>query len=106
VSPLAHASRSTSTFEGAGSKFWTDETFKGAVSDVTYSEFKSSIATGNPLSGESKKELATALKNWALGHGCTNYAHMFFPLRVADGRAQAAFKFESMVDLDFDSVSA
>lgn len=39
-----------------------------------------------------RKEVAAALKDWALEGGAVGYAHMFSPMRVADGRTQAAYK--------------
>ena len=46
-------------------------------------------AAGGGRAG-TKKEVASALKEWALETGAVQYSHMFQPLRVSDGRTQAA----------------
>lgn len=91
----------STAFESLGSKTFTDATLKAAVSEATYNEFKAGNVSGAPLSDGAKKELATAIKNWALEHGCVNFAHFFQPMRVSDARSQAAYKMDGFVDLDF-----
>jgi glutamine synthetase len=73
------------------------------VSEAVYTEFKSSLVTGEALSKQCKQELTDALKKWALSEGCTYMAHMFTPLRTREGRVHPGFKYDSLVDLDFTS---
>lgn len=53
------------------------------------------------LSAECKKNVTLGIKAWALEHGCVYLAHMYSPLRAADGRVQPGFKFDSLLDLDY-----
>ena len=94
---------STEAFDIIGSKSFSDATMKSRVSEATYSEFKASIVSGAALSDDSKKEIATAMKDWAVEMGAINFAHMFTPIRVGDGRSQSAYKIDGFMDLDFGS---
>jgi glutamine synthetase type III len=53
----------------------------------------------------SKEELTTAIKDWALENGCRYMAHMYSPLRGSDGRVQPGYKMDSLLDIDYSSVS-
>jgi len=98
---MAARAFSAAIHDAIGSKSFTDATMKSMVSANTYAEFKAGIVESKPLSSDAKKELTNAVKEWALGKGCTKFAHYFTPIRMGDGRAQSAYKLDGFVDLDF-----
>ena len=60
-----------------------------------YKSLKQTIETGGTLDAGTADAVAESMKTWALDHGATHYAHVFFPLT-----GQTAEKHDSFFDPD------
>ena len=63
-----------------GSMVFGDKVMKERLSAKAYSAVKESMESGATLSTEVAKEVATAMKDWAISLGATHYTHWFQPM--------------------------
>merc|ERR1719191_1922989 len=88
------------------SRVFDDAAMKKCLPEKVFKSFQDSIVTGAPTCEDDQKIIATALFKWAREHGCTDFAHWFFPSRGGSGAvggAVGAMKMDTLVDLDFQS---
>merc|ERR1719473_2006981 len=73
-----------------------------------YERFRKAAATGAELSKGDKGSIADAMYKWALSKGCTQFSHIFYPVRSAGVGvlgSSAGMKHDSFVSLDFGNPS-
>ncbi|MBR5192319.1 MAG: glutamine synthetase III [Clostridia bacterium] len=63
-----------------GTMVFNDKVMKERLSKQIYSEVRSAINNGTPLSIDCAKEVAIAMKDWAIEKGATHYTHWFQPM--------------------------
>lgn len=81
-------------------------TMQKYVAEDVFFRFKDALLTGDATSDSDKKVIADSLFKWARERGATDFAHWFFPCRGGSGAvggAIGACKYDTLVDLDFDS---
>lgn len=59
---------------------FTHEVMKEYIADTTLNQMLASIEEGKPLGRDIANSVAIGMKNWALEHGATHFAHWFQPL--------------------------
>ncbi len=103
IAAIANAPEIRSTFDYKTSptgEVWAqnvysmDEMSKRLPKGV-YKSLKTTIETGGQLDPGTADAVAESMKTWALDHGATHYAHVFFPLT-----GQTAEKHDSFFDPD------
>jgi glutamine synthetase len=78
--------------------FFDNRKLQRAVSVDTWNQYDAAVKNGGPLSKAALDDIAGVIRKWALANGCRRFAHVFYPF----GR-QAAFKYCSFVDLDYNT---
>ena len=63
-----------------GSDVFNEKTMQARLPKTVYKSLKNTIETGSPLDASTADVVALALRDWALEHGATHYAHIFQPL--------------------------
>ncbi len=63
-----------------GTKVFNDKTMKARLPRDVYSSLRKTINEGSQLDTETAKEVAKAMKDWAVENGATHYTHWFQPL--------------------------
>ena len=63
-----------------GSMVFNDKIMKERLPKEAYEDVKSAMDNGTPLSHESAKIVAVAMKEWAIEKGATHYTHWFQPM--------------------------
>ncbi len=63
-----------------GSMVFDDRVMKARLPEKVYKSLKETIDKGNPLDASVADSVASAMKDWAIEHGCTHYTHWFQPL--------------------------
>ena len=63
-----------------GSLVFDDRVMKANLSAEVYESLKKTIDEGAKLDIGVANAVATAMKDWAVGHGATHYTHWFQPL--------------------------
>ncbi|HET7625563.1 MAG TPA: glutamine synthetase III [Verrucomicrobiae bacterium] len=63
-----------------GSAVFNEKVMQARLPKAVFKSLKKTIETGAPLDGSTADVVALALKDWALEHGATHYAHIFQPL--------------------------
>jgi len=69
-----------------------------------YMRFRTVTKSGGELSKKEKAAIAEAMFNWAAERGCTQFSHIFYPVRSAGVGvlgSSAGMKHDSFVSLDF-----
>lgn len=66
--------------ENYGSKVFNDKVMKEYLPREIYSSLKKTVNEGTQLDRNTAKEVAKAMKNWAVANGATHYTHWFQPL--------------------------
>ncbi len=66
--------------EKFGSMVFNEKVMKERLSDSAYAEVRRSIDEGVPLSRGCAKEVANAMKEWAIENGATHFTHWFQPM--------------------------
>lgn len=74
-----------------GSLVFSDETMRERLPRDVYSALKKTIALGKDLDITLANSVATAMKNWAIEHGCTHFTHWFQPLTGMTAEKHEAF---------------
>ena len=69
-----------SVFKDFGSMVFNDKVMKERLPEKVYGEILSAREDGKPLSIESAKIIAEAMKDWAIEKGATHYTHWFQPM--------------------------
>ncbi len=63
-----------------GTKVFNDKVMKTRLSRDVYSSLRKTINEGSTLDTDTAKEVARAMKDWAVENGATHYTHWFQPL--------------------------
>jgi glutamine synthetase len=63
-----------------GKNVFNDKVMQSRLPKAVYKSLKKTIDTGAPLDPGTADIVATAIKDWALEHSATHYAHVFQPL--------------------------
>ena len=63
-----------------GSLVFNDQVMQKTLSKETYAKLQECIQNKTSISIEIANEVAEAMKNWAMEHGCTHYTHWFQPM--------------------------
>jgi glutamine synthetase len=63
-----------------GKNVFNEKVMQARLPKAVFKSLKKTIETGAPLEGSTADVVALALKDWALEHGATHYAHIFQPL--------------------------
>ena len=63
-----------------GSMVFDDRVMKARLPEKVYKSLKETIDKGTPLDASVANSVASAMKDWAIEHGCTHYTHWFQPL--------------------------
>lgn len=74
-----------------GSKVFNDEVMKNRLSKETYEELNLTIKKGRYLNPMIAKEVAKAMKDWAIENGATHFTHWFHPLSGATAEKHESF---------------
>lgn len=74
-----------------GSKVFNDEVMKNRLSKDTYEELNLTIKKGRYLNPMIAKEVAKAMKDWAIENGATHFTHWFHPLSGATAEKHESF---------------
>jgi len=106
------------TAELFGSLVFTDKEQKARLPKSAYTALRATITRGEPLEVSTADAVATALKEWAVEHGATHYAHWFQPLTgitaekhdsflapASDGTALAEFRGKELIKGEPDASS-
>ncbi|MCQ2799991.1 MAG: glutamine synthetase III [Bacilli bacterium] len=82
-------------FEDFGMLIFDGEIMKSRLSKDTYIKYLECKKSATQLDKQSADEIASAMKTWAIEHGCTHYTHWFHPLT-----GLTAEKHEAFIDKD------
>ncbi|HEU5079978.1 MAG TPA: glutamine synthetase III [Opitutaceae bacterium] len=63
-----------------GQNVFNEKVMQARLPKAVYKSLKKTIETGAPLDASTADIVASAIKDWALEHGATHYAHVFQPL--------------------------
>jgi len=63
-----------------GSMVFNDKVMKERLPQPVYQDVKNAMDNGTPLTHESAKTVAVAMKEWAIEKGATHYTHWFQPM--------------------------
>ena len=74
-----------------GAKVFNDAVMQERLSKQTYVELSKTIKKGLPLDSKIAKEVAEAMKVWALENGATHFTHWFHPLTGATAEKHESF---------------
>ena len=74
-----------------GSKVFNDEVMKARLSKATYNKLRKTIKNNETLNNDIAKEVAEAMKNWAIENGATHFTHWFHPLSGATAEKHESF---------------
>ena len=77
--------------ETFGSKVFNDEVMKDRLSKKTYLALHQTIKDGKTLNNKIAKEVANAMKEWAIENGATHFTHWFHPLSGATAEKHESF---------------
>ena len=80
--------RITDTF---GIKVFNDARMKERLSPSVYAQLHQTIKNGTELNMEIAKEVADAMKDWAIENGATHFTHWFHPLSGATAEKHESF---------------
>lgn len=73
-----------------GSLVFDDRVMKANLSAEVYESLKKTIDEGAKLDIGVANAVATAMKDWAVGHGATHYTHWFQPLTALQPKSMTA----------------
>ncbi len=74
-----------------GSMVFNDAVMRERLPKATYKALKDSIENGKDLTMDVANVVAAEMKNWAIEHGATHYAHWFLPLTGVNAEKHDAF---------------
>ena len=74
-----------------GKRVFNDKVMKERLSGSTYEAFRKSIKEGTSLDPKLAKEIAEAMKEWAIENGATHFTHWFHPLSGATAEKHESF---------------
>lgn len=70
---------------------FNNNAIKKYLTKKDYKSFVELQINGGDMSGELAKKVASAMKDWAIAHGCTHYTHLFLPLTGKTAEKQISF---------------
>jgi glutamine synthetase len=101
-----------------GSLVFGDKVQQDRLPKAAYRALRATITRGEPLDGATADAVASALKDWAVEHGATHYAHWFQPMTgitaekhdsflspTGDGSAIAEFRGKELIKGEPDASS-
>jgi len=113
-----HTSPTVKATDVFGSLCFNDKLQKERLSKSAYLALRATITRGEPLDIATADAVAAALKDWALEHGATHYAHWFQPMTgitaekhdsflspTSDGGAIAEFRGKELIKGEPDASS-
>ena len=74
-----------------GIKVFNDARMKERLSPSVYAQLHQTIKKGTELNKEIAKEVASAMKDWAIENGATHFTHWFHPLSGATAEKHESF---------------
>ena len=74
-----------------GRNVFNDAVMKERLSKKTYNELRQTIKNGETLNRTIAKEVANAMKDWAIENGATHFTHWFHPLSGATAEKHESF---------------
>ena len=74
-----------------GSKVFNDKVMKTRLSKATYNKLRKTIKNNETLNNDIAREVAEAMKNWAIENGATHFTHWFHPLSGATAEKHESF---------------
>ncbi|MBR0137832.1 MAG: glutamine synthetase III [Erysipelotrichaceae bacterium] len=77
--------------ETFGCKVFNDKIMKEKLSEKAYRQLNKTIKNGEDLKLDTAKEVAEAMKDWAVENGATHYTHWFHPLNGATAEKHESF---------------
>ncbi len=80
-----------------GSNVFNQSIMKQLLTKEAYDSVKNAINKGKKIDRSIADQIASAMKDWALGKGATHYTHWFQPLTGATAEKHDAF-FETLKD--------
>ncbi len=81
----------TKIMETFGSKVFNDRVMQEKLSKQTYEKLRKTIKDGATLNYEIAREVAAAMKDWAIENGATHFTHWFHPLSGATAEKHESF---------------
>ncbi len=81
----------TKIIDTFGIKVFNDARMKERLSPSVYAQLHQTIKKGTELNKEIAKEVASAMKNWAIENGATHFTHWFHPLSGATAEKHESF---------------
>ncbi|MBR4462472.1 MAG: glutamine synthetase III [Erysipelotrichaceae bacterium] len=81
----------TKIIDTFGIKVFNDARMKERLSPSTYEQLHQTIKKGTELNKEIAKEVANAMKDWAIENGATHFTHWFHPLSGATAEKHESF---------------
>ncbi len=81
----------TKIMETFGSKVFNDRVMQEKLSKRTYEKLRKTIKDGATLNYEIAREVAAAMKDWAIENGATHFTHWFHPLSGATAEKHESF---------------
>ena len=81
----------TKIMETFGCKVFNDAVMQERLTKNTYKELLKTIKKGESLNYEIAREVASAMKDWAIENGATHFTHWFHPLSGATAEKHESF---------------
>jgi glutamine synthetase len=81
----------TKIIDTFGIKVFNDARMKERLSPSVYAQLHQTIKKGTELNKEIAKEVASAMKDWAIENGATHFTHWFHPLSGATAEKHESF---------------
>ncbi|MBR5340556.1 MAG: glutamine synthetase III [Erysipelotrichaceae bacterium] len=81
----------TKIMEKFGCKVFNDAVMQERLTKNTYKELQKTIKKGETLNYEIAREVASAMKDWAIENGATHFTHWFHPLSGATAEKHESF---------------
>ena len=81
----------TKIMETFGSKVFNDAVMKERLSPEVYAQLSKTIKNGESLDYQIAKDVAAAMKDWAIENGATHFTHWFHPLSGATAEKHESF---------------
>ncbi len=81
----------TNVSEFFGCRVFDDKALRKRISKESYDKYQKTLLDGKELESDVANDIAKAMKEWALEHGCTHYTHWFQPMTGITAEKHDAF---------------
>ncbi|MCR5081976.1 MAG: glutamine synthetase III [Parasporobacterium sp.] len=81
----------TNVSEFFGCRVFDDKALRKRISKESYDKYQKTLLDGKELESDVANDIARAMKEWALEHGCTHYTHWFQPMTGITAEKHDAF---------------